>query len=641
MKFLALISGGKDSFFSIHHCLSQGHELVALGNLYPQDKHRDEIDSYMFQTVGHDVIDYYKECLDVPLYRQAIIGESKNQDLEYSKTENDEIEDLHQLISTVKQHHPDIEAVSCGAILSHYQRTRVENICDRFQLTSLAWLWQRDQGQLMEEMCDSGLDARIIKVAAIGLNETHLGKSIKELYPYLVKLNQMYEVHVCGEGGEFETLVLDSKFFKKRLVIDEKEIITGDSDVSYMKMVLKVAEKEKEDLFQNVSCPPLLDDSFQEIYDEVQGESYDIDYEEDSVPPFQLSHNVTKVVNNLYVSNLADKSATMSQKMAGIFIKLEDILLQFDLNFNDIQHITLLLSDMSLFNEVNQIYQQKFSHSYLPPSRVCIQTKVPSMIQLSCKCIISETNTKKGIHIRSRSFWGPQNIGPYSQSRIEEQTKGNFATISGQIPLVPATMELSNGENEKLAVILSLQHFTRVKRLINVNEISYVMCFVTEKTNLKLVEEVWEKFSQVDETENVANKLIILKVQKLPKDASIEWGGETFRKIEDFLEEDEEEEKINANEMIQVIKKFNNITINTFSNMVQAIMFTNDTEEVRKLYQIAFNHSDIKIGCNYYHAKTLGDIPFEHIPSEYVLDHTLQKFNYCITLTMEISIQTV
>ena len=81
MKFVALISGGKDLFYNLHHCLTQGHELAALANLYPVE--RDEIDLFMFQTVGHDVIDFYQNCLDVPLYRQPIKGGSKNQNLEY------------------------------------------------------------------------------------------------------------------------------------------------------------------------------------------------------------------------------------------------------------------------------------------------------------------------------------------------------------------------------------------------------------------------------------------------------------------------------------------------------------------------------------------------------------------------------
>lgn len=51
-----------------------------------------------------------------------------------------------------------------GAILSNYQRTRVENVCGRLGLTSLAYLWRRPQSPLLAEMVDAGLDAVLVKV---------------------------------------------------------------------------------------------------------------------------------------------------------------------------------------------------------------------------------------------------------------------------------------------------------------------------------------------------------------------------------------------------------------------------------------------------------------------------------------------
>lgn len=42
------------------------------------------------------------------------------------------------------------------------------------------------------------MEAILIKVACFGLNKTHLNKSIKDLYPYFLKLNQECEMNVCG-----------------------------------------------------------------------------------------------------------------------------------------------------------------------------------------------------------------------------------------------------------------------------------------------------------------------------------------------------------------------------------------------------------------------------------------------------------
>ncbi|GME81609.1 unnamed protein product [[Candida] boidinii] len=164
MKFVALVSGGKDSCFNILHCLAQGHELTCLANLYPPPAESDEIDSFMYQTVGHDVLNYYSECIGVPMFRHVIQGTSNNQSLEYKVTDKDETEDLYQLLKKVLDAHPDVQGVSVGAILSTYQRTRVEDVCLRLGLTSLSYLWNRDQGELMNEMCQSEMEARIIKI---------------------------------------------------------------------------------------------------------------------------------------------------------------------------------------------------------------------------------------------------------------------------------------------------------------------------------------------------------------------------------------------------------------------------------------------------------------------------------------------
>jgi diphthine-ammonia ligase len=43
--------------------------------------------------------------------------------------EGDEVEDLYKLLLKVKQAHPEVTAVACGAIFSNYQRLRVENVC--------------------------------------------------------------------------------------------------------------------------------------------------------------------------------------------------------------------------------------------------------------------------------------------------------------------------------------------------------------------------------------------------------------------------------------------------------------------------------------------------------------------------------
>ena len=81
-------------------------------------------------------------------------------------------------------------------------------------------------------MIESGIEAILIKVACMGLEpEKHLGKSIREMQPYLSQLESKFGANVCGEGGEYESLTLDCPLFKhKRIVVDEFELKIHSND---------------------------------------------------------------------------------------------------------------------------------------------------------------------------------------------------------------------------------------------------------------------------------------------------------------------------------------------------------------------------------------------------------------------------
>ncbi|CAN0140341.1 unnamed protein product, partial [Discosporangium mesarthrocarpum] len=167
MKFVALLSGGKDSCFNAMECVRHGHELVCLANLFPPPHASEEADSYMYQSAGHAAIEAMGECFGKPLLRRMMSGGAVNQALHYTPTEDDEVEDLLQLLMEVKERFPEVAGVSSGAILSTYQRTRVESVCTRLGLTSLAFLWQRGQSGLLQDMVGAGgggVDAVLVKV---------------------------------------------------------------------------------------------------------------------------------------------------------------------------------------------------------------------------------------------------------------------------------------------------------------------------------------------------------------------------------------------------------------------------------------------------------------------------------------------
>jgi uncharacterized protein (TIGR00290 family) len=73
-------------------------------------------------------------------------------------------------------------------------------------------------------MLAEGFEIMIIAVAAPPLDIQWLGRIIDEqCIDELVKLNKKYGIHIIGEGGEYDTLVLDCPMFSKKLVVNRSE----------------------------------------------------------------------------------------------------------------------------------------------------------------------------------------------------------------------------------------------------------------------------------------------------------------------------------------------------------------------------------------------------------------------------------
>lgn len=704
MKFIGLVSGGKDSFFNIHHCISQGHELVALANLYPSNSSEldsegvkvvypsngekldeesgeevydsvsntlsnsfsisdncnfnssddkseldelDELDSFMFQTVGHELISLYPQCLSVPLFRrQILLGGSKNTNLEYSTTKNDEIELLFELLQYITTVIPDVKAVSSGAILSHYQRTRVENVCYRLNLTSLAFLWQRPQLDLMGEIVASSLDARLIKVAAIGLSSKNLGRSLAESFTLLKKLNSLYQVHICGEGGEFETLVFDASFFKKRIeLVSSKIIVDGSNDVSYLKVLeAKIVDKTLQE-FEALKSPPLLNEDFNDIWellrDNESSMSQDSGIEKVSQKASSLlisdsSHVrlqpvITSTQSKFYISNLTSDEDLVESQLNGIFDQLQKILIANDSTLNDVQSVTLLVKDMSNFASINTIYSSYFDSYYLPPSRICITADITQDLQLSCIVLKPSTQafpSKLGIHIRSRSYWAPHNIGPYSQSIVDQNEKYKIASISGQIPLIPSTMEFPN-KGSTFDSVLSLQHFHKVKELIGVQKILSITCFIVDETLTKMVADTWNQYSDSN------SLLIIAKVKSLPRNAAVEWGGCTFKPvIDEYADSDDEDDFLD--EYKTLIASFEHKSLITVCPTLTTVtLLTNDVSNINGVIKANNNEHYLQILCSPKNIECFDSVNFEYLPAETVFNFEGTKFEYSLTWRIE------
>jgi diphthine-ammonia ligase len=218
MKFVGLISGGKDSILAIHLAVEAGHELIALANLYPPDR-VSELDSYMYQCAGTEIVEAIGEAFELPLLRRPMAGKPiAIHSNEYAPTEGDEVEDLFLLLQDCKARYPEMEAITTGAVFSNYQKQRVENCCDRLSIVSLAPLWEMPQEEVLNRVESHHITAILVKTAFVGLDDRHIGKTTAELRPVFRKLANEMGFNECGEGGEFESIVLDCPLFTRKRV---------------------------------------------------------------------------------------------------------------------------------------------------------------------------------------------------------------------------------------------------------------------------------------------------------------------------------------------------------------------------------------------------------------------------------------
>lgn len=549
MRVVGLISGGKDSCYNMMQCVASGHEIIALANLRPYNL--TELDSYMYQSVGHEAINYIAEAMGLPLIRVDTKGVSEQRGKDYEpKEDNDEVEDLYRLLQTVKSEH-EIEGVSCGAILSDYQRVRLENVCLRLGLTPLCYLWRRDQAALLHEMTTCEVDAIVVKVASLGLEpQRHLGRSIRLLEPHLLAMKDKYGLNVCGEGGEYETLVLDCPLYMSRLIIEESETVLHSDDpiapVGYLKLnsiklEIKLPQLDLSGRFANLP----IKDSDGYITDQAE-EATETD-ETDTVKSDEAIVNSspntesTPIISNcnihsldkhaaksndgwLYMTNLTGNIGTTDQRTAltEALDKLTSSLSEYNYRNEDLVSVTMYIADMGEYAALNAAYCAVLNHVN-PPARACVQTPLPPDCPVQLEAIAWRKHGDVGdagcdrytLHVQSVSHWAPANIGPYAQAvRV-----GDLVQLAGQVALVPGSMRLVGG-GVRHQCQLSIRHLSRLLRAMNsssdIADVVQGTCYLSDARHVEVARKMWE-----EKTNNSLMDYVV--VSGLPRGALVEW----------------------------------------------------------------------------------------------------------------------
>ncbi len=194
MSYAALFSGGKDSNLALWKAIKKGIDVDWLVTVKPS---RD--DSYMFHKPNLDLLPKIAGSIGIELI-----------EVETEGVKEEELKDLESALRSIP-----LEGVITGAVASNYQRERIEKMADVLGLEVFSPLWNMDQYDLVKELLEEGFQTIIVSVAAMGLDDSWLGREIDEgCISDLKDLHDEYRINIAGEGGEYESLVLDGPMYE-------------------------------------------------------------------------------------------------------------------------------------------------------------------------------------------------------------------------------------------------------------------------------------------------------------------------------------------------------------------------------------------------------------------------------------------
>ena len=460
----ALLSGGKDSVYAVQRSRALGHDVVCAAHVLGAGSTPlvDAGESYLFQLQAGNAVRGVAECLGLPLVQRERRGRALDTSLEFGAGAPrdggggaDEVDDLRELLREVRARYPHVTAVCSGAVLSTYQRMRVERVCAELGLISVAWLWHRDQRELLDEMVSGGMQAVLVKVAAQGLDASHLGRTVGELRDVLFELSARYGLHPCGEGGEYETLVVDCAAYATRRIqlkrASKTPLAGGGGAVLTIEDYEVVAKAQPPPKSPPPPAPPPLRPRPSPRAD----------------PPQRRS-----VVRLLPPSDGADASsawfagpftladASYADAFRGALAELTRAAGERPLERTAFVH--LFLRDLDDFAAMNAAYESTLlaGCAAAVPARATVELPALEARAAVCFTLVGAPAARRRVlHVRSRSEWAPQCIGPYAQcnvvelaaagERVLQEDEGatppeprEVAFVAGQIAFDPATMAL-------------------------------------------------------------------------------------------------------------------------------------------------------------------------------------------------------
>lgn len=212
MRVAVLSSGGKDSVYAHWWATLQGWDVISLITCKIISD-----DSMMFQIPGTQIVELQSKVTNTNYLEFQLTGNEESEMLELSNFIAElmkEGEDLHGL-----------DGVVTGALRSDYQKSRIEIMSNTLGICSFSPLWHNNSYEHMKNLIDEGFKLILTSVSCDGLDKSWIGENIDdENLDKLARISKEYRFNIDGEGGEFETSVIDAPHFTSEIHVEGNKI---------------------------------------------------------------------------------------------------------------------------------------------------------------------------------------------------------------------------------------------------------------------------------------------------------------------------------------------------------------------------------------------------------------------------------
>jgi uncharacterized protein (TIGR00290 family) len=200
MKVAVSWSGGKDSCLSCSKAITQGYDVT-------------HIVTFIWETPS----------LAHPLPLIALQSKALRIRHIEARVKEPYFEQYKETISRLIKEN-GIEGIVTGDIsfVDSYHGNWVDDVCKGLNIEVIKPLWGVDHYEILNELISQGFKAVFTCAKQPWFDEEWLGRKLDwECLKDLKELREKYGIDICGELGEYHTMIIDAPIFKEAIEISK------------------------------------------------------------------------------------------------------------------------------------------------------------------------------------------------------------------------------------------------------------------------------------------------------------------------------------------------------------------------------------------------------------------------------------